>query len=41
MLIPHRDTVIQQDDHLIVFVPGRRQVREVEKLFEVGATFLF
>lgn len=41
VVIPHHDTVIQRDDHVIVFVPRKRQVREVEKLFQVGATFLF
>jgi trk system potassium uptake protein len=41
VIIPHRDTVIERDDHVIVFVPRKRQVREVEKLFQVGATFLF
>ena len=41
VIIPHHDTVIERDDHVIVFVPRKRQVRDVEKLFQVGATFLF
>jgi trk system potassium uptake protein TrkA len=41
VIIPHHDTVIETDDHVIVFVPRKRMVREVEKLFQVGATFLF
>ena len=41
VIIPHHDTVIERDDHVIVFVPHKRQVRDVEKLFQVGATFLF
>ncbi len=41
VIIPHHDTLIERDDHVIVFVPRKRQVREVEKLFQVGATFLF
>jgi trk system potassium uptake protein TrkA len=41
VIIPHHDTVIESDDHIIVFVPRKRMVREVEKLFQVGATFLF
>ena len=41
VIIPHHDTVIESGDHVIVFVPRRRMVREVEKLFQVGATFLF
>jgi trk system potassium uptake protein TrkA len=41
VIIPHHDTVIETNDHVIVFVPRKRMVREVEKLFQVGATFLF
>ena len=41
VIIPHHDTVIESDDHVIVFVPRKRMVREVEKLFQVGATFMF
>jgi trk system potassium uptake protein TrkA len=41
VIIPHHDTRIEADDHVIVFVPRKRMVREVEKLFQVGATFLF
>ena len=41
VIMPHHDTVIERNDHVIVFVPRKRQVREVEKLFQVGATFLF
>ena len=39
VLMPHHDLVIQADDHIIIFIPNKRLVREVEKLFEVGATF--
>lgn len=39
VLIPHHDTEIETDDHLIIFIPNRRQVREVERLFQVSATF--
>lgn len=39
VIIPHHDTVIETDDHVIVFVPKKRMVRQVEKLFQVGATF--
>jgi trk system potassium uptake protein TrkA len=41
VIIPHHDTVVETDDHVIVFVPRKRMVREVEKLFQVSATFLF
>jgi trk system potassium uptake protein TrkA len=39
VLIAHHDTVIHSDDHVIVFMPRKRMVPEVEKLFQVGATF--
>jgi trk system potassium uptake protein TrkA len=39
VVIPHHDTVIEADDHVIVFVPRKRLVRDVEKLFQVAATF--
>jgi trk system potassium uptake protein TrkA len=41
VIIPHHDTAVETDDHVIVFVPRKRMVREVEKLFQVSATFLF
>ncbi|HSM22507.1 MAG TPA: Trk system potassium transporter TrkA, partial [Rubrivivax sp.] len=41
VIIAHRDTVIEANDHVIVFVPRKRLVRDVEKLFQVSATFLF
>jgi len=41
VIIPHHDTVIESDDHVIVFVPRKRMVRDIEKLFQVGATFMF
>jgi len=31
--------VIERDDHVIVFVPHKRLVREVERLFQVAPTF--
>jgi trk system potassium uptake protein TrkA len=31
--------VIESDDHVIVFVPSRRQMPRVEKLFQVSASF--
>ena len=41
VIIPHHDTVIQSLDHVVIFVPRKHMVREVEKLFQVSATFLF
>jgi trk system potassium uptake protein TrkA len=39
VLMPHHDTLIEADDHIIIFIPNKRLVREVEKLFQVSATF--
>jgi trk system potassium uptake protein TrkA len=41
VIMAHHDTVVLPNDHVIVFVPRKRMVREVEKLFQVSATFLF
>jgi trk system potassium uptake protein TrkA len=40
VVIPHHDTVIEADDHVVVFCTRKRTVREVEKLFQVSAGFL-
>jgi trk system potassium uptake protein len=40
VIIAHHDTVVQTGDRVIVFMPSKKQVREVEKLFQVAATFL-
>jgi trk system potassium uptake protein TrkA len=40
VLMPHHDTLIEADDHIILFIPNKRDVRAVEKLFQVSATFL-
>ena len=39
VLMPHQNTLIETDDHIIMFIPNKRQVREVERLFQVSATF--
>ena len=39
ILMPDDDTVIASDDHVIVFVPSRDQMAQVEKLFQVSASF--
>lgn len=38
-IIAHHDTVIESDDHVIVFIIDKRYTGEVEKLFQVGFTF--
>ena len=39
ILEAHHDSVIQEDDHVILFISDRRQTEEVERLFEVGVSF--
>ncbi|MBK7062167.1 MAG: Trk system potassium transporter TrkA [Rubrivivax sp.] len=41
VIIAHHDTLVLPHDHVIIFVPRKRLVREVEKLFQVSATFMF
>ncbi len=40
VLIAHHDTLIQSEDHVILFLVDKRRITEVEKLFQVGITFL-
>ncbi len=35
----HHDLVIEADDHVLLFIADKKQVPEVEKLFQPGATF--
>jgi len=35
VMMAHHDTLIEEDDHVILFVADRRQIDEVERLFEV------
>lgn len=39
VIIPHHDTVIEADDHVIVFCTRKAQIAQVEKLFQVGFGF--
>jgi trk system potassium uptake protein TrkA len=39
VLMAHHDTLIQPEDHLIVFVENKRIIPRVEKLFSVGLGF--
>jgi len=40
VVIAHHDTVIQPEDHVIVFVTDKRTLPKVEKLFQVGVGFV-
>jgi trk system potassium uptake protein TrkA len=40
VLMAHHDTVIASDDHIILFLVDKRNIPEVEKLFQVSFGFL-
>ena len=40
VIIAHHDTIIEPDDHVIVFVLNKRMVPMVEKLFQVDVAFV-
>ena len=40
VVIAHHDTVIEPEDHVIVFCTNKKLVKKVEKLFQVGFHFL-
>ncbi|KAA9131328.1 Trk system potassium transporter TrkA [Marinihelvus fidelis] len=40
VIIAHHDTVIAENDHVLLFVPDKRQIPAVEALFQVSATFV-
>jgi trk system potassium uptake protein TrkA len=36
----HDDVVIESDDHVILFLVDKQYVHDVERLFQVDATFI-
>ena len=40
VLIAHHDLVVEPEDHLIVLITNKQQISDVEKLFQVGVTFV-
>ena len=40
VLIAHHDTRIEPDDHIILFMTDRRKIEQIEKLFQVGVSFV-
>ena len=39
VIMAHHDTVIEPEDHVIVFVSNKRLLPRVERLFQVGLGF--
>jgi len=40
VVIAHHDTVIEAEDHVILFLVDKKHIPEVERLFQVGITFI-
>ena len=40
VVIAHHDTVIETDDHVILFLTDRRKIENLENLFQVGVSFV-
>ena len=40
VIIAHHDTVVESDDHVILFLTDRRKIELLEKLFQVGVSFV-
>jgi trk system potassium uptake protein TrkA len=40
VIIAHHDTVVETDDHVIMFLTDRRKIENLEKLFQVGVSFV-
>ncbi len=40
VIIAHHDTVIQPEDHIILFLVDKRHIPEVERLFQVDVTYI-
>jgi trk system potassium uptake protein TrkA len=40
LIFPHGDTRIESEDHIVLFLADKRQITEVERLFQVAVTFL-
>jgi trk system potassium uptake protein len=40
VIMAHHDTLVQSEDHIILFLVDKRRIPDVEKLFQVGFTFV-
>jgi trk system potassium uptake protein TrkA len=40
VLVAHHDTVIESEDHVILFLTDKKKISDVERLFQVGVTFI-
>ena len=40
VIIAHHDTIIETDDHVILFMTDRRKIDKLENLFQVDVSFV-
>ncbi|MGD8840673.1 MAG: Trk system potassium transporter TrkA [Gammaproteobacteria bacterium] len=40
LIFPRQDTVIESEDHIVVFLADKEKIAEVEKLFQVAVTYI-
>jgi trk system potassium uptake protein TrkA len=40
VIMAHHDTVINTDDHVILFMTDRRKIEKIEMLFQVSVSFV-
>lgn len=40
LLFPDKDTQIESGDHVVLFLSNKRRIKDVERLFQVGVTFV-
>ncbi len=40
VIMPHHDTRIESEDHVVLFLIDKARINEVERLFQVGVTFI-
>ncbi len=40
VIMPHKEVIIQSEDHVILFLVDKRRIPDVEKLFQVGLAFI-
>ncbi|MDH3989921.1 MAG: Trk system potassium transporter TrkA, partial [Gammaproteobacteria bacterium] len=40
VIMAHHDTVIETDDHVILFMTDRRKIDKIENLFQVDVSFV-
>lgn len=40
VIIPHQDIVIEENDHVILFLADKRYISAIEKMFQVGVSYI-